>query len=243
MHRLYRGGGESSELDGVVKEEMWLDDIREAEEEREGESAMSNSRVGGSSCTLYGCTREPTHGVAGKKAEFCARHGLAASVNVSKECNVDGCSTRAHYGVAGSKKREFCSKHALEGMVSLSHRKCASDGCCTTASFGVPGSKKMEFCFKHALEGMVNLKQTTCMREGCRNGARCGLPGEKKMFCKRHALQGMVSATRRICEHEGCGKRPIYGVAGMAFFRLRLLFCFRMAFVNIHPRKERDRYR
>ncbi|CAN0534945.1 unnamed protein product, partial [Ectocarpus sp. 8 AP-2014] len=103
---------------------------------------MSDSHVGGSRCTLYGCTRKPTHGVAGKKAEFCARHSLATSVNVSQECNIDGCSTRAHFGPAGSKKREFCSKHALEGMVNLSNRKCASDGCLTAASFGVAGSKK-----------------------------------------------------------------------------------------------------
>ncbi|CAN0201293.1 unnamed protein product [Ectocarpus sp. 13 AM-2016] len=115
MHRLYRGGGESGEYDGVVKGDMWSDGIREAEEEREGESAMSDSRVGGSSCTLYGCTREPTHGVAGKKAEFCSRHSLAASVNVSKECNVDGCSTRAHYGVAGSKKWEFSQNTRWKG--------------------------------------------------------------------------------------------------------------------------------
>ncbi|CAN0532739.1 unnamed protein product [Ectocarpus sp. 12 AP-2014] len=69
MHRLYREVEESSEVDGIVKEEMWTDGIRGAET-RKGESAMGDSPLG-ESCTLNGCTRKPAHGAKGKKAEFC----------------------------------------------------------------------------------------------------------------------------------------------------------------------------
>ncbi|CAB1098037.1 unnamed protein product [Ectocarpus sp. CCAP 1310/34] len=205
---------------------MWSGDTREAEDEREGESAMSDSQVGGSSCTQYRCTREPTRGVAGQKAGFCSRHSLAASVNVSKECNIGGCSTRAHYGLAGSKKREkcasdgcftiasfgvasskkkeFCSKHALEGMVNLVRKACARDGCFTSASFGVVGGPT-EFCDKHALEGMVNLSNRRCASDGCFTTAYVGVAGSKKMgFCSKHALEGMFSLEQTTCVREGC---------------------------------------
>ncbi|CAN0000940.1 unnamed protein product [Ectocarpus sp. 12 AP-2014] len=109
MHRLYRGVGESSEVDGIVKEEMWTDGIQGAET-REGESAMGDSPLG-KSCTLNGCMRKPTHGAKGKKAEFCVSHTFAGLVNVTKECTADGCFTGAKFGVAGSKKGNFCSKH------------------------------------------------------------------------------------------------------------------------------------
>ncbi|CAN0023313.1 unnamed protein product, partial [Ectocarpus fasciculatus] len=152
MHRLHRGVEESSEIDGRVEEETWTGDIRGAQE-REGESAMGDSHLG-ETCTLDGCASGPTHGVKGKKAEFCVTHAVAGSVNVTKECAADGCSTGARFGVAGSKKGIFCSKHAPSGMVNLALRSCATEGCFTEATYGVAGSKKSESCAMHAKEGM-----------------------------------------------------------------------------------------
>ncbi|CAM9451095.1 unnamed protein product, partial [Ectocarpus sp. 8 AP-2014] len=153
MHRLYRGVEESSEVDGKVKEEMWTDGIRGAET-REGEPAMGGSPLG-ESCPLDGCTRKPTHGVKGRKAEFCVSHTFAGSVNVTKECTADGCFTGARFGVAGSKKGEFCSKHAPSGMVNFAVRSCATEGCFMEATHGAAGSKR-EYCAMHAKDEMVN---------------------------------------------------------------------------------------
>ncbi|CBJ27130.1 EsV-1-7 [Ectocarpus siliculosus] len=127
MHRLFRGAEESSEVDGNVKEEMWTDGIRGAET-RKGEQALGGSPLG-ESCPLDGCTRKPTHGVKGKKAVFCVSHIIAGSVNVTKECTADGCFTGAKFGVAGSKKEKFCSKHAPSGVVNLAVTSCATEGC------------------------------------------------------------------------------------------------------------------
>lgn len=176
MHRLHRGVGESSGIDGVVKEEMWADDTRQAENERQGESAMSVAQVGTNSCTMDGCRREPTHGVAGKKAEFCAWHGFAGSVNVTKECNMDDCFTRANYGLAGSKKREFCATHALEGMVNFRRTTCTREGCRNGARCGLRGEKKL-FCKRHALQGMVSSEAWICKHDGCGKRSIYGVAG------------------------------------------------------------------
>ena len=39
-------------------------------------------------------------------------------INVaSKRCADDGCNKHPNYGEAGSRKREYCAEHSLEGMV------------------------------------------------------------------------------------------------------------------------------
>ena len=71
------------------------------------------------------------------------------------------------YGVAGSKKAEYCAQHALEGMVHVRSKKCAGDGCSKQPSYGVAGSKKAEYCAQHALEGMVDVYSKRCAGDGC----------------------------------------------------------------------------
>ena len=45
------------------------------------------------------------------------------------------------FSVAGTSRREFCSRHATDGMVHLIKKKCAYQGCSTRASYGVMGTK------------------------------------------------------------------------------------------------------
>lgn len=76
----------------------------------------------------------------------------------AKTCDHVGCTTRANFGVPGSKKSEFCSQHAEDGMVDLGRTTCGHFGCLRTPSYGVKGSQKREFCQRHAKAGMVNVK-------------------------------------------------------------------------------------
>ena len=52
------------------------------------------------------------------------------NLNNRKECVHRGCTTYPSFGVAGTKKNEFCRKHAKERMVDLvNNEKCKHRGC------------------------------------------------------------------------------------------------------------------
>ncbi|CAM9854184.1 unnamed protein product [Ectocarpus sp. 4 AP-2014] len=79
-------------------------------------------------------------------------------VNVRRvKCARQGCSKSPSFGVAGTKKREFCRAHAQEEMVHVNSKKCAHQGCSKKPSFGVAGTKKREFCREHTNQGTVFL--------------------------------------------------------------------------------------
>lgn len=40
-------------------------------------------------------------------------------------CSHGGCTTGPSYGLAGTKKAKYCSKHAKEGMVNVRDKRCA----------------------------------------------------------------------------------------------------------------------
>ncbi|CAM9896912.1 unnamed protein product [Sphacelaria rigidula] len=146
---------------------------------------------------------------------------------VHKGCGYEGCSTQPSYGVAGSKKAEFCFKHATAGMVDVKNevrlrsKRCGYEGCYTCSSYGVAGSKKAEFCSNHATTGMVDVKNEVRLRskrcgyEGCSTCSSYGVAGSKKAeFCSKHATAGMVDVMSKRCGYEGCSTQPSYGVAG-----------------------------
>ena len=110
----------------------------------------------------------------------------------------DGCTNQTSYGVGGSKKPEFCAKHAKEGMIDVIRKKCCHPGCTTVASYGFGGKKKPEFCSKHAKEGMVNVVSKRCSHPGCATQPSFGVDGSKKPeFCSKHAKDGMVGVMNK----------------------------------------------
>lgn len=134
-----------------------------------------------------------------------------AMVNVlGKQYRHPGCITRASYGAAGSKKVEFCCKHAEESMTNVVNKKCCHPGCITRATYGIAGSKKAEFCCKHAhgdMIGVLNPKSCPkCRHPGCATMPSLGtMPSfgmacsKKAEFCSRHAEESMVSVVGAIC--------------------------------------------
>ena len=51
------------------------------------------------------------------------------------------CESIARYGVRGSKTREFCSRHAPEGMVNMNDRLCIHGDCPKLPTYGQKGTK------------------------------------------------------------------------------------------------------
>ncbi|CBJ29797.1 EsV-1-7 [Ectocarpus siliculosus] len=130
-------------------------------------------------------------------------------------CEEIGCSMRPSYGKDNSKKAEFCSQHAKQGMVNVVHKRCGHTACSTRPSYGDAGSKKAEFCSQHAKQGMVNVRNKRCGHTACSTRPSYGDAGSKKAeFCSQHAKQGMVNVHNKRCGHPACFARPSYGTAG-----------------------------
>ena len=72
---------------------------------------------------------------------YCGQHALEGMVDVkNRKCRTEGCGKLPSFGVAGTKKtREYCTQHAVEGMVH--NKKCRTEGCGKRPSFGFAGTK------------------------------------------------------------------------------------------------------
>ena len=71
-------------------------------------------------------------------------------------CSDGSCLKRPSYGEAGSKKAEFCSKHARTEMGNVVNKKRGYEGCSTLPSGGVATSRRAEAFYKHPTAGMVS---------------------------------------------------------------------------------------
>lgn len=60
---------------------------------------------------------------------------------MGKECDHPGCPKRAHYGVDGTRRAEFCAQHAHDGYVNVLGPRCAHPACSKRPTFGLPGKK------------------------------------------------------------------------------------------------------
>ena len=110
-------------------------------------------------CASSNCSKRPSYGRVGGKAELCAEHADEGMVDVrSKRCGRSGCMKQPSYGKAGGKP-EVCAEHAEEGMVNVRHNRCGRSGSMTQPSYGKVGGKAV-ICAPHAQEGMVDL--TSC---------------------------------------------------------------------------------
>ena len=87
--------------------------------------------------------------------------------SMPRECAHQGCTKGPSYGVAGSKKPEYCAQHRKGGMVNVVSKRCAHHGCAKGPSYGKAGSKKAEYCRDHAEDGMVNVTHKRCAHHGC----------------------------------------------------------------------------
>ena len=79
-------------------------------------------------CAHHGCTKVPSYGKAGGKAEYCSGHAEGGMVDVkSKRCAHHGCAKVPSYGKAGG-KAEYCAQHKKGGMVNAVSKTCIHHG-------------------------------------------------------------------------------------------------------------------
>ncbi len=61
----------------------------------------------------------------------------------------------------------YCSKHKLENMIDVIHKKCNFNGCFKIPLYNVPDIKKGIYCSKHKLENMVDVINKRCKKNNC----------------------------------------------------------------------------
>ncbi|CAM9762243.1 unnamed protein product, partial [Ectocarpus fasciculatus] len=83
-------------------------------------------------------------------ADETSTHISARHHGRKRPCQELGCTIRPSHNEIGSKKAEFCVKHAKPAMINLVRKRCGHPGCVKYPSCGTDGSKKAEFCVKHA---------------------------------------------------------------------------------------------
>ncbi|CAM9492038.1 unnamed protein product, partial [Ectocarpus fasciculatus] len=76
---------------------------------------------------------------------------------MGRVCEQPNCLKQASYGIKGSRRRQFCSRHAADGMVDVCSKICRQEGCSKYPSFGIEGSRKRQFCARHSADGMVDV--------------------------------------------------------------------------------------
>ena len=71
-------------------------------------------------------------------------------VNIkSKKCKTEGCGKQPSFGVAGTKRVEYCAQQASDKTIVVKNRKCKTHGCGKWLTFGLGGRKTAEYCSQH----------------------------------------------------------------------------------------------
>ncbi|CAM9925660.1 unnamed protein product [Ectocarpus fasciculatus] len=159
--------------------------------------ALSKRQRNTSAAGTTGSRRVETHKTASRTT--ARYHGQG-----QRCCQEHGCTTRPSYGKAGSKKAEFCSQHAMPGMIHVFCKKCGHPGCMKHPSYGKAGSKKPEFCAQHAQKGMVDVVSKRCSHPGCTKVPSYGKSGSKKAeVCAQHSKAGMINVRKAASKRPG----------------------------------------
>ena len=164
-------------------------------------------------CQGLECTKHPSFGIPGGKAQFCAKHKSADMVCYYCMCLI------VHFVQAASCDQQclqdgvHCNRVLRCLQVDVHSKRCQGPGCMKLASFGFPGGRK-EFCSEHKSADMV-CYQCPCLRIHSVQAASCdqqclhnGVYGN----CVLRCLQVNVGAKR--CQAPGCAKGPSFGFPG-----------------------------
>lgn len=129
-------------------------------------------------------------------------------MNVRKhKCNHPTCTTSPVFGVAGTRKAEFCAPHAKEGMVPVSGKKCSGADCTKQLVYGLMGTTKAIVCVQHREGGLVNVVSKRCGSLDCTKMASFGrMPSSTASGTPRREtgmvnLLGRHAATPRLRAH------------------------------------------
>ncbi len=127
------------------------------------------------------------------------------------KCFIDDCSINACFNYKGETDGLYCSKHKLDDMINIKHKKCIFENCKTIPTFNYENKKQAIYCNKHKLENMINIISKTCIFENCKTLPNFNYEGEKKaIYCNKHKLKDMINVISKTCIFGNCKTQPIF---------------------------------
>src|SRR3989344_6952049 len=113
------------------------------------------------------------------------------------KCQFKNCKTQPTFGLEGEKPTR-CSKHKLENMIDVFHKRCQFKNCKTQPTFGLEGEKPTR-CSKHKLENMIDVINKRCQFKDCITIPSFGIKGQKARMCYNHKLENMIDVINKQC--------------------------------------------
>lgn len=146
-------------------------------------------------CSQQGCSGHARYAFRRERRrlvpEVCNAHKQPGMEVIRNHiCEVQGCTTRAHYNFPGQKTRIRCGPHREAGMFPVDEL-CQIHGCRLMASFTESRGRKATRCKAHAEAGMVDHNKP-CEKQGCSRRAVFGHWDEVKSSCTKHRTNSMV---------------------------------------------------
>ena len=87
---------------------------------------------------------------------------------------------------------EFCTQHAVEGMIDIKSKRCRHEGCKAQLSFSISDRDNPDFCSQHTSGGILVVKCETVYENFRRT---------------RHTLDGISSSITSEGKHDSTSKR------------------------------------
>ena len=78
-------------------------------------------------------------------------------------CKEENCKKHPSFNFEGEKKKLYCSKHKLKGMIDIINKRCIFKDCKKQPTFNFEGKKKKLYCSKHKKDNMIDIAHKRCV--------------------------------------------------------------------------------
>jgi hypothetical protein len=161
-------------------------------------------------CDFETCRKQASYGEFYGKPLRCNDHKEEYRL-VSRLCQEDNCKNFPNYNYEGNTNALYCSKHKMENMIDIKHKKCINFECEKLPSYNYEGEIKAIYCLEHKKELMVNVKDKKCQHIGCKTQPTFNFQGETiPLYCSIHKKEEMIDVRNKKCIHLNCKTHPAF---------------------------------
>ena len=115
------------------------------------------------------------------------------------------CGKHANFNISMINWGRFCSKHKLNNMIDIRHKRCIEPNCLIQPVFNVITESEGIYCKEHAKLGMIDVKSKRCLEKNCTTRPCFNNINETiGIYCKDHAKPGMINVTANKCIEKDC---------------------------------------
>lgn len=124
------------------------------------------------------------------------------------KCKIENCTIKnAIFNYKNETKGIYCSKHKLDTMIDVYHKKCNHNNCELRPVFNHENESNGLYCDKHKLDNMTNIGSKKCKE--CKKQPSYNYENETiAIYCIDHMKEKMINIKCKKCKE--CNKQPSY---------------------------------